>query len=257
MLERASAAVRSGFPAVEFWWPFDSAVPSDRQADEFVRSISDSGATLIALNFFGGNIALGDRGLLSLPSRESEFLDNLAAVADLGARLGCHQFNLLYGNRHADLRSESQDELATERLVLAASTLEKIAGTILIEALSGFPQYPLTSAEDVIAVIARGNAAGASNISMLADLYHLAVNGQDLAGVIRTYLSQIGHVQIADAPGRHEPGTGNLPLLGWLQLLEISGYNRWIALEYQPSGETTESFRWISEEVDKSGTELV
>ena len=108
--------------------------------------------------------------------------------------------------------------------------------------MSGAPAYPLLTAADALAVIDR---TGEPNVALLADLYHLAVNGDDVDKVIADHTDRIGHVQIADAPGRNEPGTGSLPLLAQLTDLRAAGYDGWVGLEYKPSGASADSFGWI------------
>lgn len=242
LLERPAAVKQAGFEAVEFWWPFAQAVPTDKDIDAFVGAVQDAGVQLVGLNFFAGDMPGGDRGLVSWPARAAEFRDNIDVTIGIGERLGCKAFNALYGNRVEDSSPEEQDELGAENLALAATAAARIGGTVLVEPVSGAPAYPLLTAADVLAAIHR---AGRPNIGLLADLYHLAVNGDDVDKVIANHTDRISHVQIADAPGRNEPGTGSLPLLRQLADLEAAGYTGWVGLEYKPSGASADSFGWI------------
>ncbi|MFP5345830.1 MAG: hydroxypyruvate isomerase family protein [Actinomycetes bacterium] len=245
--ERAAAAKAAGFDGVEFWWPFSTAVPDDRDVDAFVTSIQDAGVQLVGLNFFAGDMPGGDRGLVSWPARSSEFRDNIDVTIGIGERLGCKAFNALYGNRVDDATPEEQDALATENLSLAAAAADRIGGVVLIEAVSGTESYPLKLASDAIDVIDRvERASGAKNLAFLNDLYHLSVNGDDLDRVIDKYTSRTGHVQIADDPGRGQPGTGNLDIEGYLDKLADAGYDGWVGLEYKATTPSTdESFEWL------------
>ncbi|HEV3495876.1 MAG TPA: TIM barrel protein, partial [Actinomycetes bacterium] len=119
LLERPAAARTAGFGAVELWWPFPRAVPSDAEVEALVRSVTDAGVRLVGLNFFAGDLAVGDRGLVSWPGRAAEFRDNLEATVGIGERLGCRAFNALYGNRVEGADPAAQDELATEHLAMA------------------------------------------------------------------------------------------------------------------------------------------
>src|ERR1700741_4530733 len=110
VLERAAAARAAGFDAVEFWWPFAEAMPSDREVDAFARSVTDAGVQLVGLNFFAGDMPGGDRGGISWPGREAELRDNLDVAVGLGERLGVRAFNALYGNRVDGADSRAQDE---------------------------------------------------------------------------------------------------------------------------------------------------
>src|SRR3954451_9183621 len=133
LLERPGAARDAGFDAVEFWWPFDTAVPPDAEVDAWVRSVEDAGVQLSGLNFFAGDMPGGDRGLVSWPARSAEFRDNVDVTVGLGEQLGCRAFNALYGNRVDDAAPEEQDALATENLVIAARAVAQIRGTVLVE----------------------------------------------------------------------------------------------------------------------------
>ena len=117
---------------------------------------------------------------------------------------------------------------------------------MLVEPVSGAERYPLRTAADVLAVDRSG--AGEPNVGLLADLYHLAVNGDDVDRVIAEHTARIAHVQIADAPGRNEPGTGTLPLESQLTALAAHGYTGWVGLEYKPSTTTADSFGWLPRE---------
>jgi hydroxypyruvate isomerase len=253
LLDRPAAAKRAGFDAVEFWWPWPVAVPSDVDVDRFVTAVTDAGVQLVGLNFFAGDMPGGDRGLVSWPARSGEFRDNVDVAVGLGERLGCRSFNALYGNRVDDSTADEQDALAVENLALAARAAQRIGGTVLVEPVSGAPRYPLLTAADALAAIDR---VGEPNIRLLLDLYHLAVNGDDVDAAIGTAAGRasdtgagrIGHVQIADAPGRNEPGTGKLDLDAYLDHIAATGYDGWVGLEYKPSGESAESFDWLPRE---------
>jgi hydroxypyruvate isomerase len=244
VLERPAAAKAAGFDGVEFWWPFADAVPADKDIDAFVAAVLDAGVQLAGLNFFAGDMPGGDRGLVSWPARCAEFRENIAVTVGIGERLGCRAFNALYGNRLAGVAAAEQDDLGVENLALAARAARGIGGTVLVEPVSGAPAYPLLTADDALAVIER---TGEENIGLLVDLYHLAVNGDDVDAVIDAHAYRIAHVQVADAPGRNEPGTGSLPLLAHLARLESHGYAGWVGLEYKPSGASADSFGWIEQ----------
>ncbi|TFC17401.1 hydroxypyruvate isomerase [Cryobacterium algoritolerans] len=247
LLERPVIAKHAGFDAVEFWWPFASSVPVDAEVTAFERAITDAGVQLTGLNFNAGDMPGGDRGLVSWGARSTEFRDNLDVVAGIGANLGCRSFNALYGNRIAGETPAGQDEIAIENLALAASAVARIGGTVLLEPVSGAPDYPLRTAADVLRVISRVTAtSGAENVTLLADFYHLAVNGDDVDAVIEQHAAHFGHIQIADSPGRGAPGTGDLPLERWIARSRELGYEGPIGLEYKQPAET--AFEWIPQE---------
>ncbi|OLT23133.1 hydroxypyruvate isomerase [Pseudonocardia sp. CNS-139] len=257
ILERPAAARAAGFDAVEFWWPFPRAVPSDREIDTFERAVREAGVDLIGLNFFAGDMAAGDRGILSWPGRATEFRDNVDVAVGLGERLHIRVFNALYGNRISAADAQAQDELAAENLGAAAAAAARIGATVLVEAVSGADRYPLRTSADVGALLAHLDHLGVADVGFLADLYHLAVNGDDVDDAIRTHRQRIAHVQIADSPGRGEPGSGELPLQRWLDDLDHGDYQGFVGLEYvqttpEPFGWLARNSRWSREPTSRS-----
>jgi hydroxypyruvate isomerase len=243
LLERPAAARAAGFDAIEFWWPWpDQPVPPDTEIDKFVTAIRDAGVHLIGLNFFAGDLAGADCGVLSIQARSAEFRDNIAVTMGIGEALGVPAFNALYGNRVSDVTPEQQDDLATENLTLAAKAAVAIGGTVLVEPVSGPKPYPLRTANDVAAVLDRVHAP---NLGICCDLFHLANNGDDIDAALAAYAHRIAHVQIADHPGRGEPGTGTLDLKRYLSTIAASGYSGYVGLEYIPTTTTIDSLRWL------------
>jgi hydroxypyruvate isomerase len=246
LLQRPSAARAAGFDAIEFWWPWPhQPVPPDAEIDAFIAAIRDAGVQLIGLNFFAGDLAGPDCGVLSIPARSAEFRDNIAVTMGIGEALGVRTFNALYGNRVSDVPPQQQDDLATENLTVAAKAAAVIGATVLVEPGSGPKPYPLRTAGDVTAVLDRVHAR---NIGFLCDLFHLANNGDDIDAALAAYAYRIAHVQIADHPGRGEPGTGTLDLSRYLSTIEASGYSGHVGLEYIPTTTTIDSLRWLRQE---------
>ena len=245
LLRRPAAARAAGFEAIEFWWPSASPVPGDAEVEAFVSAVADAGVRLAGLNFFAGDLAGPDCGVLSVPGRAAEFRDNVAVATGIGERLGVGGFNALYGNRVPGVPAEEQDETALESLAAAVSAAGRIGADVLIEAVSGPKPYPLRTAAQAVAVVDAVRAAtGADNIGFLCDLYHLASNGDDVGAAIARHAGAVRHVQIADAPGRGEPGSGDLDLAGHLAALRRHGYDGWVSLEYRPTTTTEESLAW-------------
>ncbi|ASN54069.1 hydroxypyruvate isomerase family protein [Sinomonas sp. R1AF57] len=242
LLERPAAVKAAGFDAVEFWWPFAEAVPADKDVDAFIAALENAGVQLSGLNFFAGDMPAGDRGLVSWKGRCGEFKDNIDVVVGIAERTGTKAFNALYGNRQDAFTPQEQDELALKNLVAAAEGVAKVGGTVLLEPVSGTPAYPLKTAADALGVIAATKEAGVDNVRLLADFYHLAVNGDDVAAVIEEHAKDFGHIQIADNPGRGAPGTGSLPLGEWISRSRELGYSGYIGLEYKAP--QAEAFAW-------------
>ncbi|WP_420111346.1 hydroxypyruvate isomerase family protein [Pseudactinotalea sp.] len=251
LLERPAAVRAAGFDAIELWWPFASSTPDQADVDALVQALADAGVQLTGLNFNAGDMPGGDRGLVSWPERESDFLANLDVVTQIGERTGCRAFNALYGNRQPDADPVAQDSLGARNLAAAAAAVARIDGIVLVEPVSGMDAYPLKTAADTVAVIDRvASEHGATNLGLLLDVYHLAVNGDDVDAAIAAYRYRVAHVQIADAPGRDQPGTGDLPIERWLGDLASGGYAGWVGLEYKPAmpASQTDPFAWVPRE---------
>lgn len=246
LLQRPEEAKAAGFDAIEFWWPWpDQPVPSDSAVDAFITAVADSGVQLVGLNFFAGDLAGPDCGVLSLPGRSREFLDNLDVAVGIGERLGVSAFNALYGNRVEDSSPEAQDALGRENLAHAARAASRVGAMVLVEPVSGPKPYPLRTAADAVAVVDAVRADGNANVGFLLDLFHLANNGDDPVAAITAHADHVAHVQIADWPGRGEPDTGTLNLDGLLQSVADTGYAGWVGLEYKPTTTTSESLAWL------------
>ena len=246
LLERPAVARAAGFDAIEFWWPWpEQPVPADADVDAFVRAIRDAGVQLVGLNFFAGDLAGPDAGVLSIPARSAQFRDNLDVAVGIGEQLDVVAFNALYGNRVEGVAPEEQDELARDNLGRASDAAARIGATVLVEPVSGPKPYPLRTADDAAAVVEAVRAAGHENVGFLCDLFHLANNGDDVDAAIARHADITSHVQIADHPGRGEPGSGELDLDRHLRDLTARSYSGWVGLEYKPTTDTKTSLEWL------------
>jgi hydroxypyruvate isomerase len=246
LTERAAAAAACGFGGVEFWWPWPQAVPSDAEADAFVGSILAAGVELVALNFHAGDLAAGERGILSHPGRAAEFRRNIPACAEIARRTGCTRLNAPYGRRLAGVDHDTQDAVAIANLRLAAEAAGRVGASVLVEAINSVdtPGFPVDTSARAMAVI---EAVAAPNVGFLADLYHLAKMGEDVADTLHRYRIAIAHAQVADPPGRGAPGTGTLDFEPLFARLAADGYDGWVGLEYLPSdpADSAGSFGWL------------
>ncbi|MCX5386427.1 TIM barrel protein [Streptomyces sp. NBC_00083] len=252
LVERPAAAAAAGFTAVELWWPWiETPTPDQAELDALKKALDDAGTQLVGLNFYAGALPGPDRGALSVPGEESDrFRANIEVAADFAASVGCKALNALYGNRVEGADPQVQDSLALENLVLAARAADRVGAILLVETLNKpeSPLYPLVSAPSAIEVIDKVNAAtGLGNAKFLLDIYHLSMNGENVAEVIEAYADKTGHVQIADNPGRGAPGTGSLPLEELLDQLKKAGYDGWVGLEYK-AADAAASFEWLPAE---------
>lgn len=248
LLDRPQAAADAGFTEAELWWPFAGPSPGDAELDALERAFGDAGVRLVGLNFDAGNMPAGDRGLLSRPADSDRFRANIDVAVGFAARMGCRALNALHGNRVDGLDPKVQSELALENLALAALAAHREGAVVLVEAVNTVenPLYQLDSAKAAVDVVDAVNAAtGLGNAKFLCDLYHLAVMGEDLPAVIAAYADRFGHVQIADNPGRGQPGTGGLDFDDLFGRLTDAGYGGRVGLEYKPAGPSADSFGWL------------
>lgn len=243
MLRRPAAARAAGFTRVEVWWPFGTnPTPNTETVEEFVSAVKSAGVELVAMNLFGGDMEHGERGVLSHPEHTAVFRRSVDIAMRIGACLGTRLFNAPYGHRRPDLAVTTQDETATENIAFAMEAARRIGGTVLLEPLSGMPQYPLRMAADAVTVIDHVSArSGLDNLRILLDIYHFLANGEDLQALLPTYADLIAHVQIADVPGRGEPGSGSADLRSAVADLVDHGYRGLFALEYIPRESTKKS----------------
>jgi hydroxypyruvate isomerase len=250
ILQRFGLARLAGFGAAECWWPFATAAPQRAEIDAFLFAVDRAGVELVNVNFFGGNIAAGERGVLSHPGRGQDFLDSLAVISALADETGCTTFNALFGQRLAGVSPAEQDAAATANLRAALAELAPRSATIVLEALTVGENgdYPLTSCAQIADII-KGVLAGSAyaGLKILFDAYHLTNNGENLPDSIRRFSHEIAHVQLADAPGRGEPGTGTIDFGGLIRCLDDSGYRGAIAAEYRPVAATADGLAWVGE----------
>jgi hydroxypyruvate isomerase len=243
-LERFGRAGAAGFSAVEFWWPGHEAEPGAVE-----HTVKDAGLDVALFNFDAGDMAAGDRGLVSDPERQHLFWDNVPVALDLARALGCERINVLVGQEIPGLDREEQLALARENVRFAAEEAEAADVTVMVEAVNTFENGPYllyTTGQAVEFV----ELVGRENVLIQHDFYHLQRMEGNLVANLCEHIDHIGHVQIADSPGRGEPGTGEIHYPYVLGELERLGYGGYVGLEYNPTTESTEeSFGWLPEEL--------
>ena len=240
-LERFERAARAGFPAVEFWWP------AGEPLDEVESAIKDAGLQVALFNFDAGDMAAGDRGMLSDPDRAHRFRENVPVALDLARRLGCERMNALVGLERSPAEREAQLRLAAENVRWAADQAAPHGIDITIEAVNTFENGPylVHTTRQSAAFI---DTVDRANVRIQWDAYHMQRMEGNLVATVTEFLPRIGHIQIADSPGRGEPGTGEINFPFVLDAIEELGYEGWIGLEYNPTTQTTEdSLRWMPE----------
>ena len=240
-LERFERAARAGFQAVEFWWPAGEAL------EEVEAAIRDAGLAVALFNFDAGDMPAGDRGLLSDPDRAHRFRENVPVALELAQRLGCERLNALVGVERAPSQRDEQLKLAAESVRFAADEAAPHGIDITIEAVNTFENGPylLHTTRQAAAFI---DTVDRPNVRLQYDAYHMQRMEGNLVATLTEFAPRIAHIQIADSPGRGEPGTGEINYPFVLDAIDALGYEGWIGLEYNPTASATEeSLRWMPE----------
>jgi hydroxypyruvate isomerase len=238
--ERFEVAARAGFKAIEIQFPYGW---SQRQLAEIAWH---SGVEVVLINIPGGDPEKGDRGIACLPHRVAEFREGVAKAIEYAKALACTQMNCLAGIAPRDADGTRLRETYVSNLRYAAGELARHGMTLLIEPIStlAVPGFHLNRSADAFALV---DEVAADNLKVQYDLYHMRVMGDDLAAAIEANLGQIGHMQLADVPGRHQPGTGEIDFDSLFKLVDRLGYHGWIGAEYLPTARTEDSLAWVKE----------
>jgi hydroxypyruvate isomerase len=240
-LERFERAATAGFRAVEFL--FIHTVDAGAVEQELERH----GLELVLFDPEGGDFAGGDRGYLCDPARRDHLFATIESAVAVARRVGCRRLNVLAGNRPPGVPAGVLRRTVVENLKRAAPLARDAGITLLIETLNTWesPRYFLDGLELGLDIV---RETAEPNVRFQYDCYHLQrMEGQLIDGLVRN-LPWIGHVQIADVPGRHQPGTGEIHYANVLSALERAGYEGYVGLEYRPSGPTEESLAWLPRE---------
>jgi hydroxypyruvate isomerase len=239
-LDRFARARASGFRYVEFLFPYDYDVAA------IAAALDRYGLQQVLFNLPAGDWAKGERGIAAHPDRLDEFRRGVGRAIEVARVLKCPQMNCLVGKRDPRFPLEDQQRVMAENLRYAAAAFAEHGLTLMVEALNPYdmPGFLLTSSR---AAFALQDEVGATNLRFQYDAYHMQRVEGELAATIEKNLVRIGHIQIADNPGRHQPGTGEINYRFLLNHLDRIGYTGFVSLEYVPQGTTEDSLAWISE----------
>lgn len=238
-LERFDAAREAGFSRVEYMFPYEHPV-----ADLKAR-LDGNGLQQVLFNLSAGDWAAGDRGIASDPSRVEEFRSGVERALEYAAELGVAQLNCLAGVALEGIERSVQWETLVENVRHAARRLRTAGLRLLVEPVNTFdvPGFLVARTDDALRLI---DQAGEPNVLVQFDAYHVQRMEGDPAARLAALLDRVGHVQIADAPGRHQPGTGQIDFRALFELLDQSGYSGAVGLEYIPSPDTAASLGWLA-----------
>jgi hydroxypyruvate isomerase len=240
-VERFERAAAAGFRAVEFLFAHNV----DQAAVE--RELGRHGLELVLFDPEGGDFPAGDRGYLCDPGRREHLAKTIEDAIATARRLGCRRLNVLAGNRVDHASDADMRRTVVENLRRAAPQARAAGITLLVEALNTWesPRYFLDRSRLGLDIV---REVGEPNVRFQYDCYHMQRMEGQLIETLTRNLEWIGHVQIADVPGRHEPGTGEVNYANVLAALGAAGYDGFVGLEYRPSGKTEDSLAWLSRE---------
>jgi hydroxypyruvate isomerase len=244
-LERFQAAADAGFKAVEYLFPYayDKSV--------LAELLQTHGLKQVLHNLPPGNWQGGERGIACHSDRVGEFQESVATAIEYATTLGCKQLNCLAGIRPATASAEKLRETFVSNLKFAAAELKRAGIRLLIEPINtrDIPGFYLNYSRQALDII---KDVGSDNLYLQYDIYHAQVMEGDLAHTIETSMSSIRHMQLADNPGRHEPGTGEINYPFLFSVIDRLGYDGWIGCEYKPRTSTNEGLGWVQPYLRKS-----
>ncbi len=246
-LERFGAAASAGFEAVEFLFPYGF----ERQA--LADALAANRLQPVLHNLPAGDWAGGERGIACHPSRTEEFRAGVDRAIEYATALGCPRLNCLAGIRPSGIDAEQARATLVENLRFGAARLEPAGVELLLEPVNtrDVPGFFVSRTSEALSII---DEVGSANLKLQFDIYHAQVMEGDLMPTIEAQLGRIGHIQLADNPGRHEPGTGEINYPYLFRRLDEIGYAGWIGCEYKPRAGTTTGLGWLREASGRSSS---
>ena len=236
-LDRFTAAKAAGFSGVEYLFPYDYDKADLRE------QLDEHGLIQVLHNLPAGNWAAGERGIAILPDRVDEFRDGVVSAISYAKALDCRQLNCLVGIAPRTADPFEMNEVLVENLRFAADALGRERIRLLVEPINtlDIPGFFLNKTEQAVQLIADVRS---SNLFIQYDIYHMQVMEGDIARSLQKHLPRIAHVQLADNPGRNEPGTGEINYPFLFRHLDTLGYRGWVGCEYKPRTTTVDGLGW-------------
>ena len=236
-LDRFAAARQAGFDAVEFLFPYAF------DADDIANRLMRQEQKLVLFNLPAGDWNAGERGYACDPRRIGEFQDSVGQALEFAEELQVTQLHCMAGKLPPKVTPERAREVFIDNLKFAAAAAAEQGVRLLIEPINTFDihGYFLSGSKQALAIM---DEVGADNLLLQYDIYHMQRMEGELAATIRANLPRIGHFQIADNPGRHEPGTGEINYPFLFRLLDELGYDGYLGCEYTPAGATVDGLGW-------------
>ena len=242
LAERFAAAARAGFTAVEIQFPYE--LP----AAQIAGLLREHQLQLVLHNLPAGDWAGGERGIACHPDRVDEFRAGVALAIDYATALGCPQLNCLAGIAPSGVPEAEVRAIFVANLRHAAAELKRAGLKLLVEPINtvDIPGFYVSRTVQALALLDEACALGADNVFLQYDVYHAQRMEGDLGNTLTRHLPRIAHIQIADNPGRHEPGTGEINYPWLFRHLDALGYSGWVGCEYRPATTTGAGLGWLS-----------
>jgi len=237
-MDRFEKAARAGFKGVEYLFPYAY------KKEQLAEKLAAHGLTQVLHNLPAGDWNKGERGIACLPGREGEFQEGVGKGIEYAKALKCPQVNCLAGLVPAGAAPDKVRATLVSNLRFAATAFAKEGIRLLVEALNDkdVPGFSLVRTADVLRLI---EEVGHSNVYVQYDVYHMQIMEGNLIRTIQANLQRIAHIQIADNPGRNEPGTGEINYPYLFKAIDAAGYTGWIGCEYKPAAKTEDGLGWI------------
>ena len=237
-MERFALAAKAGFTHVEYLFPYPF------KAEDLKAELDNYGLQQVLFNLPAGDWAAGERGIAALPGRSDEFRAGVSQAIEYAKLLGVKRLNCLVGKRVADHSDEAHWQTLVPNVRFAATELAEHGIELVVEPINHYdiPSFFINRTEQALKLI---NEVALPNVRVQYDIYHAQREEGEITATLRKHIARIGHIQIADNPGRHQPGTGEINFPFLFRQIDESGYTGWIGLEYIPEPDTASSLTWM------------
>ena len=238
-LDRFALAAKAGFKGVEFLFPYE------HPAAEIAARLRDNSLQQVLFNAPAGDFAKGERGMAAIPGKQAAFRESIKLALEYATTLACPRLHIMAGLKPEGIAHDTLTAIYGANLAYAAEECAKVGVKPIIEPINhrDIPGFFLNTTDQAAAIIA---AVGPEKLGMQFDLYHCQITEGDVVKRVEKHLPLIAHMQVADTPGRHEPGTGEVNWPFVFKTIDALGFRGWIGCEYRPAGETLAGLSWFA-----------
>ena len=238
-LDRFALAAKAGFKGVEFLFPYE------HPAAKIAARLKDNGLQQVLFNAPAGDFAKGERGMAAIPGKQAAFRDSIKLALEYATTLACPRLHIMAGLKPEGVAHDTLTAVYGANLAYAAEECAKAGVKPIIEPINhrDIPGFFLNTTDQAAAIIA---AIGPEKLGLQFDLYHCQITEGDVVKRVEKHLPLIAHMQVADTPGRHEPGTGEVNWPFVFKTIDALGFRGWIGCEYRPAGETLAGLSWFA-----------